>query len=513
MRTKLLLIAIGIIFSFPAIAQNVGVNTDGSAPDASAGLDINFTNKGLLIPRVALTATNAAGPITSPANWLMVFNTATAGASPNNVWPGPYYWNGSQWVRILANPNDAWTTRGNSGSTAPTNGFGTAINNNFIGTTDDIDFAFGTNNFERMRIKTDASAGTIRVGIGTTGPVNLYSGSSPTLLHIHDAGSTSNDFSQLVLSSATTTSGNRTGVLTFTATAATNERRAATIESYLTAASGANVTADLRFFTNNNNSFTEKLRIQANGNVGIGTTTPGYRLEIDGDARTTTQHYVGTSGAVFDGTNQGGSIELGGGNLTAGVGTPFIDFHFNGLTQDYNTRIINDANGRLNLIGNLRFTNHASGANGAILRTTTTGDLTTTNFSGNANDVLLGNGTFGPVPATGIAEYAVTATQFMDNTNIGDAGFIRLTRNGAVELTGIAGGYDGRILYLTWVPTANVAITIANESAFSSVANRILTNTNANLVSAGGVTASARASAILIYSGVDSRWHVISWNP
>ncbi|MBD2624721.1 tail fiber domain-containing protein [Microcystis flos-aquae FACHB-1344] len=49
-------------------------------------------------------------------------------------------------------------------------------------------------------------------------------------------------------------------------------------------------------------------------------------------------------------SDQGGSIELGGDSSTPGRGTPYIDFHFAGLTQDFNTRIINDANGRLSLV-------------------------------------------------------------------------------------------------------------------------------------------------------------------
>jgi hypothetical protein len=47
------------------------------------------------------------------------------------------------------------------------------------------------------------------------------------------------------------------------------------------------------------------------------------------------------------GRDQGGSIELGGDDNTPGTGTPYIDFHFSGLSQDFNTRIINDADGRL----------------------------------------------------------------------------------------------------------------------------------------------------------------------
>ncbi|MFY9269858.1 MAG: hypothetical protein WAO55_08955 [Candidatus Manganitrophaceae bacterium] len=66
-----------------------------------------------------------------------------------------------------------------------------------------------------------------------------------------------------------------------------------------------------------------------------------------------------TGGGIRWGNNsllsidQGGSIELGGDNATAGTGTPYIDFHQAGLTQDFNTRIINDANGRLSFLASI----------------------------------------------------------------------------------------------------------------------------------------------------------------
>jgi hypothetical protein len=83
--------------------QNVAINTTGAAADPSAILDLNSGNngtKGFLPPQVALTALNAAGPVTSPATGLVVYNTATAGTTPTNVVPGYYYWNGSTWVFI-----------------------------------------------------------------------------------------------------------------------------------------------------------------------------------------------------------------------------------------------------------------------------------------------------------------------------------------------------------------------------------------------------------------------------
>jgi hypothetical protein len=50
--------------------------------------------------------------------------------------------------------------------------------------------------------------------------------------------------------------------------------------------------------------------------------------------------------------DQGGSLELGGDDQTAGVGTPYIDFHYNGKTQDANVRVINDADGQLTVRAN-----------------------------------------------------------------------------------------------------------------------------------------------------------------
>lgn len=100
MKNIFLTLIILAVFNSLTIAQNVGINTTGTAPDNSAMLDIDATNRGVLIPRVSLSATNVAAPITTPATSLMVYNTATAGTAPNNVTPGYYYWNGTVWVRV-----------------------------------------------------------------------------------------------------------------------------------------------------------------------------------------------------------------------------------------------------------------------------------------------------------------------------------------------------------------------------------------------------------------------------
>jgi hypothetical protein len=87
-----------LIASFAEAQTGIGTAT----PNASAKLDVYATDKGFLPPRVVLTASNSASPITSPANGLMVFNTVTAGTSPNQVVPGYYYWDatGLKWVSL-----------------------------------------------------------------------------------------------------------------------------------------------------------------------------------------------------------------------------------------------------------------------------------------------------------------------------------------------------------------------------------------------------------------------------
>jgi len=115
-----------------AFAQSMGINSNGAAPHPSAALDVSASDKGLLIPRMALSAANSASLVSSPATSLLVYNTATAGTPPNNVAPGYYYWNGSQWILLLNSAGSGsasgWSLTGNAGTNPASN---------FIGTTDD----------------------------------------------------------------------------------------------------------------------------------------------------------------------------------------------------------------------------------------------------------------------------------------------------------------------------------------------------------------------------------------
>ena len=118
---KKIIVAVLLVCSFLGNAQ-VGIGT--STPAASAQLDVASTNKGFLPPRIALTSTTDITTIASPVAGLMVYNTATAGTSPNNVSPGIYFYTGTAWASMVATAAPAPVPTGQvntfAGSTAPT---------------------------------------------------------------------------------------------------------------------------------------------------------------------------------------------------------------------------------------------------------------------------------------------------------------------------------------------------------------------------------------------------------
>ncbi|MCC6600943.1 MAG: hypothetical protein IT223_09755 [Crocinitomicaceae bacterium] len=80
-----------------AIDQPVSINDSGNLPSADAGLDITFSDKGLLLPRVALTSTSSPSPLSAHTAGMIVYNTATDG----DVIPGLYINTGSAWVSLV----------------------------------------------------------------------------------------------------------------------------------------------------------------------------------------------------------------------------------------------------------------------------------------------------------------------------------------------------------------------------------------------------------------------------
>jgi len=237
-------------------SQNVGINSTGANPDNAAMLDIVAADKGLLIPRVNIIDLSTAAPITAPVvTSTLVYNSNVASGV------GYYYWDGSKWNRLydqtLNGEDHDWYEVG--GTSAPNN-----ISDNI--------FTQGN------------------VGIGNINPGRaIVLGNNIVQLSSANSVATEAD----ILFDA---SGN----------IAAEGNQHFMIDS-------DNNSADLSYFSFHKNSegitgAPELMRIQENGNVGIGTNVPTDLLHVDGG-----QIHVNkdaTNGIL-------GSIKLSGVNSTA----------------------------------------------------------------------------------------------------------------------------------------------------------------------------------------------------
>ena len=130
----LVLTCLSVQISILASAQ-VQIGSATLEPTARFQVDAASGNaKGFLPPRIALTATSSILPFTAtPAAGLLVYNTATAGASPSNVTPGLYYYDGAKWQRVINQQPDATVTFNGANPNSGASGFsGTQQSTDFV---------------------------------------------------------------------------------------------------------------------------------------------------------------------------------------------------------------------------------------------------------------------------------------------------------------------------------------------------------------------------------------------
>jgi hypothetical protein len=159
--------ALGIIICLAAtqtFAQkdNVGIGT--TKPDQSAILDINSSNKGLLIPRMTLFQ---RANIQNPAEGLIIYQTDSIS--------GFYFYNGSEWKSMNANTVNDKSVAGTDGDWTIIGNAGTNPSTNFIGTTDNKDLVFKVNGAKSGTI--DANGTTL---FGLASGVNYNTATSAT---------------------------------------------------------------------------------------------------------------------------------------------------------------------------------------------------------------------------------------------------------------------------------------------------------------------------------------------
>ena len=166
MQLKMLISTALTLIVLGATAQ-IKVGNNPTTINSNSLLEMETTDKGLLLPRVALTSSTAFAPLSAHVAGMAVYNTATAA----DVVPGYYYNDGTKWVKVAADVNeDFWGLLGNAGTNPTTN---------FLGTKDNVSLKFRTNNIDRAIIDNLG-----KVGIGTSTPSSLLTVSGPAEFYV-----------------------------------------------------------------------------------------------------------------------------------------------------------------------------------------------------------------------------------------------------------------------------------------------------------------------------------------
>ena len=112
-----------ILFCFASYSQ-VGIGNTN--PNSNALLEVGngADTGGVLLPRVNLIATDDPSPLSTDVAGMIVYNTNTQ----NDVTPGFYYNDGTDWVRLGAggSSSDDWTITGNNNTTPASNYIGSS---------------------------------------------------------------------------------------------------------------------------------------------------------------------------------------------------------------------------------------------------------------------------------------------------------------------------------------------------------------------------------------------------
>src|SRR5690554_1494383 len=140
-----------ILFCFQIHAQ-VGIGT--TTPHESSILDVESTDKGILIPRLTTAERDAIAP-PADGRGLLVYNTDTS-----TFW----YFDGAIWIELKTD-FEGWLLEGNAGTNPSTN---------FVGTTDNQPLNFRVNNIRAGHISENNIFFGMSSGVATTnyGPGN-----------------------------------------------------------------------------------------------------------------------------------------------------------------------------------------------------------------------------------------------------------------------------------------------------------------------------------------------------
>jgi hypothetical protein len=288
---------------------------------------------------------NKGNILLTTSNNVNTSNTAPNSPVEGDIWFGnsdtsniiSKVYNGSSWDELVSG-NLFWKIDGNSG-------IDTTIN--FLGTTDDTDLIFRTNNLNRLRLKNDnpillfSNPGDFSNSIISSSAVLGINGNNHSRLRLTAGDSdTRNDSKGASIDLHGNTSGINSGVLDLVAGSAANDTNNA-----------------IKFWTNTNGSTQQtSVVVNGNGNIGINTNSPTQKLDVRGSVRIDEWIYdenneKGTSGQILSSTATGldwvdaGSANAD--NLGNHTATENINLSNNWISNDGNDegiRIDNNGN-------------------------------------------------------------------------------------------------------------------------------------------------------------------------
>ncbi len=233
-----------LLLCHKGVSQQLRLGNNPFTVEKSAVLELQSNNQGLLFPRIADTLLiNALAP---PDGMVIFFTPAKQILVRSN----------GSWHPLVAasSLNNYWSVNGNSNATLKK-----------LGNIDKYDLPFITNNTERMRID---SNGKVGIGITTPAAPLHIAAENGNILYLHGtAGNVGN-----------------TANIAFKTYSGIDNPNAliSVIDAGLYA---SHITFSNKIPGADGNALSERLRIGSTGNVGVGTTSPAEKLDVNGNLR------------------------------------------------------------------------------------------------------------------------------------------------------------------------------------------------------------------------------------